>query len=69
MSSEIEKSSQQPLKNCILDMDIGTVGGGHNKEEQKLANGMMPLKLKLNRLSTNGHKTRTKHRCDSTYIM
>lgn len=54
MSSEIEKSSQQPLNNCILDKDIGMVGGGHNKEEQKLAKGMMPLRL--NRLYTTAIK-------------
>lgn len=35
MSSEIEKSPQQPLNNCILDKDTGIMGSDHNKEEQK----------------------------------
>lgn len=35
MSSKIEKSSQQPLNNCILGKDTGMMGRDHNKEEQK----------------------------------
>lgn len=67
MNSEIEKSSQKHLNNCILDKDTGMVGRGHNKEEEKLANGMMPLRL--NRIFTNSRKTRSKHRSDSAHIM